>query len=72
MNQFQEVLDVLNINFPNVSFDVSQQDNEIIIVLKGLQTECDAFSKVMTLSNIFNYQNSGDFTVIENDKYTNN
>ncbi|MEQ2561271.1 hypothetical protein [Sutterella wadsworthensis] len=70
MSQFQEVLDVLNINFPNVSFNVSQQNNEIIVVWEGLPTECDVFSKVMPLSNIFNYQNSGDFTSIENEKYT--
>lgn len=70
MSQFQEVIDVLRTNFPNVSFDVSQQNNEIIIVWEGLPTECDVFTKVMPLSNIFNYQNSGDFTSIENDKYT--
>lgn len=69
--QFQDVVNILNSNFQNTDFKVTETNNEITVMWENLPTEYDVFSKVMPLTNIFNFNNNAEVNLgdIENQKY---
>lgn len=68
--QFQDIVNTLNSNFQNTEFKITDSDNEITIMWDNLPTEYDVFTKIMPLTNIFNFGSDLEVGALEREKYT--